>query len=141
MLRDPYARDKFTREIQTAPQVVRDYLGRYPKDRYETEVESWADIQCLQHRICNEAVAGTKGILKAYWAIAFHRTRSTRPPMATGRPRRLNPRSWAPHRELIELAKTMDLEAITKKTGRKPEAILTTARRLGIKIKGRQATR
>jgi ribosomal protein L32E len=34
----------------------------------------------------------------------------------------------------MELAQTMDLEAIAKKTGRKPEAILKRARRLGIKI-------
>jgi len=46
MPRDPYVRDKFTREIQTARQVARDYLKRYPKDRYDTVVESWADIQC-----------------------------------------------------------------------------------------------
>jgi hypothetical protein len=44
--RDPYIRIKFTREIQTARQVARDYLKRYPKDLFETEVESWADIQC-----------------------------------------------------------------------------------------------
>jgi hypothetical protein len=37
---------KSTREIQTARQVARDYLKRYPKDRYDTVVESWADIQC-----------------------------------------------------------------------------------------------
>lgn len=46
MPRAPYIRDKFTREIQTARQVAREYLKRYPKDRYETKVESWADIQC-----------------------------------------------------------------------------------------------
>jgi hypothetical protein len=49
--------------------------------------------------------------------------------------KRLGPRSWAPDRELIELAKTMDLEAVVKKTGRKPEAILKTAKRLGISLK------
>jgi hypothetical protein len=48
---------------------------------------------------------------------------------------RLGPRSLAPDRELIELAKTMDLEAVVKKTGRKPEAILKTAKRLGISLK------
>jgi hypothetical protein len=26
--------------------VARDYFERYPKALYETEVESWADIQC-----------------------------------------------------------------------------------------------
>jgi hypothetical protein len=45
------------------------------------------------------------------------------------------PHSWAGDRELIALAKTMTLEAMVKKTGRKPEAILKTAKRLGIKIK------
>jgi hypothetical protein len=45
MPRDPYVRDKFTREIQTARKVARDYFEKYPKDLYETEVESWADIQ------------------------------------------------------------------------------------------------
>jgi hypothetical protein len=39
-------------------------------------------------------------------------------------------------RELIELAKTMNLIAIAKKTGRKPEGSLKTAKRLGISIKG-----
>jgi hypothetical protein len=52
---------------------------------------------------------------------------------------RLEPRSWAADRELIGLAKTMDLQEIAKRTGRKPDAILKTARRLGIKIKGQQA--
>jgi hypothetical protein len=45
MPRDPYVRDKFTREIKTARRVAREYLKRYPKDRYDTVVESWADIQ------------------------------------------------------------------------------------------------
>jgi hypothetical protein len=44
MPRDPYIRIKFT--IQTARKVARDYFERYPKDLFETEVESWADIQC-----------------------------------------------------------------------------------------------
>jgi hypothetical protein len=52
--------------------------------------------------------------------------------------KRPGPRSWAADRQLIELAKTMDLEAIAKKTGRKPEAILKTAKRLGISIKGQR---
>jgi hypothetical protein len=54
--------------------------------------------------------------------------------MATG-PKRPEKYSWAVDRELIELAKTMDLEAIVKRTGRKPEAVLKMAKRLGIKIK------
>jgi hypothetical protein len=46
MPRDPYVRD-YTREISHARKVARDYFARYPKDLYETEVESWADIQSL----------------------------------------------------------------------------------------------
>jgi hypothetical protein len=44
-------------------------------------------------------------------------------------------------RELIELARTVDLDAIAKKMKRKPEAILKTARRLGIEIKGSKTIR
>jgi hypothetical protein len=43
---------------------------------------------------------------------------------------------YAAQRELVAMAKTMDLDAIVKKTGRTPKAIIETARRLGIKIKG-----
>jgi hypothetical protein len=43
--------------------------------------------------------------------------------------------SWAVDRELIKLAKTMDLEAIVITTKRKPEALLKIARRLGISLK------
>jgi hypothetical protein len=52
--------------------------------------------------------------------------------------RRPGPASFATQRELIALAKTMDLEAIAKKTGRKPESILKSAKPLGIKIKGQR---
>jgi hypothetical protein len=44
-------------------------------------------------------------------------------------------RSFASDRELIELAKTMDLETIVKRTGRKREAVLRTAKRLGVSLK------
>jgi hypothetical protein len=44
-------------------------------------------------------------------------------------------RSFANERQIIELAKTKDLEAIVKRTGRKPENLLKMAKRLGIKIK------
>jgi hypothetical protein len=54
--------------------------------------------------------------------------------MATG-PKRPEPYSRAIDRELIELAKTMDLETIVNRTGRKPENLLKIAKRLGIKIK------
>ena len=44
-------------------------------------------------------------------------------------------RAFSDERELIALAKTMDLTAIVKKTGRDPKGILRMAKRLGIKIK------
>jgi hypothetical protein len=49
-------------------------------------------------------------------------------------------RSMASDRALAEMAKTLDLDAIVKKTGRTPESILKTAMRLGASIKGRKAT-
>jgi hypothetical protein len=45
MPRAPYIRDPFTHEIKTARQVPREYFERFPKDRYDTAVERWADIQ------------------------------------------------------------------------------------------------
>jgi hypothetical protein len=50
-----------------------------------------------------------------------------------------HPNSLAAQRQLIELAKTMDLKTIAKKTGRKPEGILRTAKRLRITIDGQKA--
>jgi hypothetical protein len=45
----------------------------------------------------------------------------------------------ASDRALIEMSKTMDLNAIAKKTGRSSISILKSATRLGIAIKGRKA--
>jgi hypothetical protein len=45
MPRDPFVPDKFTREIKTARTVAREYFERYPKDKYDTVVERWSDIQ------------------------------------------------------------------------------------------------
>jgi hypothetical protein len=47
-------------------------------------------------------------------------------------------RSYAAQRELIELAKKLDLAGIVKKTGSRPDQILKRARRLGLSIKGRK---
>jgi hypothetical protein len=55
--------------------------------------------------------------------------------MATA-PKRTSLSGYASQRELIELVKTLDLDSIVRKTGRTPKAILESARRLGIKIKG-----
>jgi hypothetical protein len=56
--------------------------------------------------------------------------------MATAR-KRPGP-SFAADRELVDLAKTLSLAAIVKKTGRTPKAILKRAARLGLSIKGRK---
>jgi hypothetical protein len=50
-------------------------------------------------------------------------------------PKRPEPYSRAVDRELIALAKTLDLEAIVKRTGRKPEAVLKMAKRLGVSLR------
>jgi hypothetical protein len=74
MPRDPYVRDKFTREIQTARQVAREYLKRYPKDLFETEVESWADIQYyniefVMQRLREPRDRGNEGLSDQPWSI------------------------------------------------------------------------
>jgi hypothetical protein len=38
MPRDPYISEKFTRDLSFARQLAQEYLQRFPKDRYETEV-------------------------------------------------------------------------------------------------------
>jgi hypothetical protein len=45
MPRYPYIREKFTRDLSFARELAREYFERFPKDRYETEVESWRQIQ------------------------------------------------------------------------------------------------
>jgi hypothetical protein len=43
--RDPYIREKFTRDLSFARELAREYFERFPKDRYATEVERWRQIQ------------------------------------------------------------------------------------------------
>jgi hypothetical protein len=50
-------------------------------------------------------------------------------------------RSFSDERQLTELAKTMNLEAIAKKTGRKPETLLKMAKRLGVSLKSASRTK
>jgi hypothetical protein len=45
MPRDPYIREKYTGNIIAARELAREYFERYPKDRYETTVETWREIQ------------------------------------------------------------------------------------------------
>jgi hypothetical protein len=46
-------------------------------------------------------------------------------------------RSFATDREFVNMAQTMGLNAIVKKTGRKPKSIIKTALRLAVTLKGR----
>jgi hypothetical protein len=55
--------------------------------------------------------------------------------------KKLHGRSFAADRELVELAKNMDLAAIANRTGRTPAAILRTAMKLGVSIKGKPKQR
>jgi hypothetical protein len=43
--KDPYIREKFTRELSTARDIARDYFRRFPKEYYQTEVEGWREVQ------------------------------------------------------------------------------------------------
>jgi hypothetical protein len=45
MPKDPYIREKYTKERSAARRLVAEYLQRFPKDRYRTEVESWRELQ------------------------------------------------------------------------------------------------
>jgi hypothetical protein len=42
MPRYPFIREKFTRESSAARKLAN--FERFPKDRYQTEVESWRDL-------------------------------------------------------------------------------------------------
>jgi hypothetical protein len=50
-------------------------------------------------------------------------------------PKRPKRHSMAFDREMIALAKTMGLEAIVKRTGKKPQSVLKAAKRLGISLR------
>jgi hypothetical protein len=45
MSEDPFIREKFTRAGSFARKTAREYFEKYPKDRYDTEVESWRKLQ------------------------------------------------------------------------------------------------
>jgi hypothetical protein len=41
--RDRFIREKFARGRSAARKLVAEYYRRFPKDRYQTEAESWRD--------------------------------------------------------------------------------------------------
>jgi len=44
-MKDPLIREKFTKEQSFARKLAREYFEKYPKDRYQTEIESWRKLQ------------------------------------------------------------------------------------------------
>ena len=44
-MKDPFIREKFTKEQSFARKLAREYFEKYPKDRYQTEIESWRKLQ------------------------------------------------------------------------------------------------
>ena len=45
MPQDPFIREKFTRDRTYLRKLAAEYFERFPKDRYQTEVESWRELQ------------------------------------------------------------------------------------------------
>ena len=45
MPRDPFIREKFTKDRNAARRLAVEYFRRFPKDHYQTEVESWRHLQ------------------------------------------------------------------------------------------------
>ncbi len=45
MPRDPFIREKFTKDRNAARKHAAEYFQRVPKDRYQTEIESWRHLQ------------------------------------------------------------------------------------------------
>ena len=45
MPRDPFVREKFTKERTAAKKLAAEYFQRFLKGRYQTEVESWRHLQ------------------------------------------------------------------------------------------------
>jgi hypothetical protein len=44
-MKDPFIREKFTRERSAARKFAKEYFERFPKDQYQTEIESWRNLQ------------------------------------------------------------------------------------------------
>ena len=55
---DPFTREKFTRERTAARKLAAEYFQRFPKERYQTEVEL-APSPIAKLRVHHEAAART----------------------------------------------------------------------------------
>jgi hypothetical protein len=63
--KDPFIRDNFTKQRSAARKFTQEYFQRFPKDRYQTEVESWrnlrsANIEFPMKRLRDPIEAGTE---------------------------------------------------------------------------------
>ena len=45
MPKDPFIREKFTKERTAARKFAAECFERFPKERYRTEVENWRELQ------------------------------------------------------------------------------------------------
>ena len=45
MTRDLFFREKFTKEHSAARTFAKEYFERYPKNRYQTEIENWRNVR------------------------------------------------------------------------------------------------
>jgi hypothetical protein len=64
-MQDPFIREKFTRERSAARKLATEYFRRYPKDRYQTEVEGWRDLQSSNIEFTMKRAKGAGRGLKA----------------------------------------------------------------------------
>jgi len=54
----PFVREKFTRERTAARKLAAEYFQRFPKERYQTEVESWRHLQSRRLNMKESASVG-----------------------------------------------------------------------------------
>jgi hypothetical protein len=57
-----YIRETYIREVKTARAVAREYFERFPKDQYETAVESWRHLQCDNYEFTMKRLREPKGV-------------------------------------------------------------------------------
>jgi hypothetical protein len=62
-MRDPYIREKFTRNLVFARELAREYFECYPNDLYETKVEIWREIQSYNIEFVMKRLRPKAGLL------------------------------------------------------------------------------
>jgi hypothetical protein len=62
--RDPFVREKFTRERTSAKKLAAGYFQRFPKERYQSEVESWRELQSQNMKRLGEPIERATEIAK-----------------------------------------------------------------------------